>query len=149
MADLALEALNVSKTFGERKALDGVSVTLRPGEMTALIGPSGSGKSTLMRVCAGLIEADATSGAVRVQGALVQERGVLAKDVREARRKVVAQQGDLPVYVVEPRLGRPLGRAEQQFADLVDGLRIRSAIGGGLAGQLFVTHTPFPSETNP
>jgi len=97
MAEHALAAQGVSKTFGARKALDNVSVTLIPGEMTALIGPSGSGKSTLMRVCAGLIEADAGSGPVRVQGVLVQEHGKLAEDVRTARTKIgfVFQQFNL------------------------------------------------------
>jgi phosphonate transport system ATP-binding protein len=97
MGEFALEAVRVSKSFGARKALDAVTVTLRPGEMTALIGPSGSGKSTLMRICAGLLEADPTSGPVRVEGALVQDAGALAADVRAGRQKVgfVFQQFNL------------------------------------------------------
>ncbi len=97
MVESALSAERVSKTFGERKALDGVSLTLARGEMTALIGPSGSGKSTLLRICAGLLDADEGSGAVRLDSLLVQERGKLAPDVRAARTKVgvVFQQFNL------------------------------------------------------
>jgi sulfate transport system ATP-binding protein len=57
---------DVSKTFGQRKALNGVSVEVGPGEMVALIGPSGSGKSTLLRVIAGLETPD--SGKVEISG---------------------------------------------------------------------------------
>jgi phosphate transport system ATP-binding protein len=45
-----LEARAVSAWFGERKVLDRVSLTMPPGEVTALIGPSGCGKSTFLRL---------------------------------------------------------------------------------------------------
>ena len=77
---------NVHKTFRAGKeakdavhALDGVSIEVRPGELTALVGPDGAGKTTLMRLIAGLLRADA--GELRVlsfdpavQSQAVQER---------------------------------------------------------------------------
>ena len=45
---------SVSKRFGDFTALDDVSLEVRDGSLTALLGPSGGGKSTLLRVIAGL-----------------------------------------------------------------------------------------------
>jgi sulfate transport system ATP-binding protein len=60
-------ALNgVSKRFGDFQALDGVSIGVEDGSLTALLGPSGSGKSTLLRVIAGLEAPDA--GTVEISG---------------------------------------------------------------------------------
>src|SRR3712207_7121794 len=50
-SDLAtLDARNISAWFGDHKVLDRVSLTMRAGEVTALIGPSGCGKSTFLRI---------------------------------------------------------------------------------------------------
>ncbi|MGH2902202.1 MAG: sulfate/molybdate ABC transporter ATP-binding protein [Solirubrobacteraceae bacterium] len=51
---MAIEALNVSKRFGDFTALDDVCIRVEDGSLTALLGPSGSGKSTLLRIVAGL-----------------------------------------------------------------------------------------------
>jgi sulfate/thiosulfate transport system ATP-binding protein len=57
---------NATKRFGDFTALDGVSIEVPDGSLTALLGPSGSGKSTLLRVIAGLEEPD--SGRVVIDG---------------------------------------------------------------------------------
>src|SRR5918994_1476239 len=55
---MGIEARNVTKRYGDFTALDDVSVAVRDGSLTALLGPSGGGKSTLLRVIAGLEEPD-------------------------------------------------------------------------------------------
>jgi putative ABC transport system ATP-binding protein len=54
-----LAATDVVKSFGETTALDGASMSVRAGEVVAVMGPSGSGKSTLLHCLAGIITPDA------------------------------------------------------------------------------------------
>jgi ABC-2 type transport system ATP-binding protein len=63
---LALEALGVSKRYGDRDALCGVDLIARPGRLHGLLGPNGAGKTTLMRVLLGLVQRDA--GTVHMLG---------------------------------------------------------------------------------
>jgi branched-chain amino acid transport system ATP-binding protein len=58
MAEAALTLEDVAITFGALKAVDGVSLTLMPGEIHALIGPNGAGKSTLMGLISGSLHPD-------------------------------------------------------------------------------------------
>jgi sulfonate transport system ATP-binding protein len=51
---VAVHATGVSKSFGPRKVLNGLTVTIAPGEFVALLGRSGTGKSTLLRILGGL-----------------------------------------------------------------------------------------------
>jgi heme ABC exporter ATP-binding subunit CcmA len=60
-----LRADGVTKAFGPRWALRGVSLSVRPGEIVALMGPNGAGKSTLFRVLATLLRP--TAGVVYVE----------------------------------------------------------------------------------
>lgn len=55
---MTLELRNVSKSFPGVKALDGISVTFRPGEVHALLGENGAGKSTLIKAICGIHKAD-------------------------------------------------------------------------------------------
>ena len=70
-----LEIRDLTHSFGERRALDGVTFTARPGVMTGLLGPNGAGKTTLMRILLGVLRPE--GGEVRYDG-----RPVAAADRR-------------------------------------------------------------------
>jgi len=74
----AVQIIDVARRFGTVQALDGVDLTVEPGEFFGLLGPNGAGKTTLISVLAGLARAD--RGVARVLGHDV------VTDYRMARR---------------------------------------------------------------
>ncbi|MFF8696330.1 ABC transporter ATP-binding protein [Streptomyces sp. NPDC015144] len=67
----AVRFTQVSKTYGEVRAVDGLTLELRPGETVALLGPNGAGKSSTLDLLLGLRTAD--SGSVEVFGTTPQD----------------------------------------------------------------------------
>ena len=57
---------NVSKAFGDNQVLDGVTLTVEPGESVAIIGQSGSGKSVMLKCILGLVQPD--GGSIKIDG---------------------------------------------------------------------------------
>jgi sulfate transport system ATP-binding protein len=79
---MSIEVNHISKSFGDFKALDDVSLRINDGELVALLGPSGSGKTTMLRVIAGLEQPDPhPEAAVRFHDEDVSRRGVRQRRV--------------------------------------------------------------------
>ena len=56
--EYVFEMKDITKAFGRNIVLDGVSISVRPGEIRALMGENGAGKSTLMKILGGIYSAD-------------------------------------------------------------------------------------------
>ncbi|MFJ2901307.1 amino acid ABC transporter ATP-binding protein [Streptomyces sp. NPDC087212] len=86
----AVEVHGVHKWYGAQRVLEGVDLTVRPGEVTVVLGPSGSGKSTLLRVINHLEKPEI--GYVSVNGELigVRRQGERLKELSE--RAILTQR---------------------------------------------------------
>src|SRR4051812_12229422 len=76
-----IEAVDVRKAFGKAVVLDGVNLTVQPGEVVSILGSSGSGKSTLIRCINGLERLD--GGKIKVDGFDVS----VPRELAEARKR--------------------------------------------------------------
>lgn len=83
---MTIELQNITKLYGEQKALDQVSLTINKGEITGLLGPNGAGKSTMMKIISCFLPP--SSGEAHVYGF----------DVMEEPLKVKAKIGYLPEH---------------------------------------------------
>jgi len=108
MGRITLMVEAVGKSFGARRALRQVTLTVGGGEVVAVTGPNGSGKSTLLRIVTGLLRP--TRGAVT----LTTDRGE-AREAVERRRCVGYAAPDLTFY---PEL---TGRENLEFFERVRG----------------------------
>lgn len=61
-----IEMIDIAKYYGHIRALEGVSLSIRPGEVTCVLGDNGAGKSTLIKIMGGVHQAD--SGVMKVNG---------------------------------------------------------------------------------
>jgi len=75
--DAVVQATELHKHFGPIHAVDGLSLSVRAGEIYGLLGPNGSGKTTLIRLLIGLLKP--TSGGVSVLGQTIPDKSILAQ----------------------------------------------------------------------
>ena len=88
-----LRLANIVKSFGATRAVDGVSLEVRGGEIVALVGENGAGKTTLMRVAAGELSPD--GGAVERDGIveLVHQHFMLVPELTIAENLALTRRG--------------------------------------------------------
>jgi NitT/TauT family transport system ATP-binding protein len=146
---LRLELDRIRLSYTGEPVVDGLSLTVQPGEILVLTGPSGCGKSTVLRALAGLLKPDA--GRVLADGELVtttsRDRGMVFQDSALLPWRTVRSNIELALQLRGvPRAGRR-ERAERWidevgltgFADflpksLSGGMRQRVQLARGLAG---------------
>ncbi len=143
--EVLLETENLVKTFGTFRALDGLNLQVRAGEMVGLVGPDGAGKTTAIRLMCGALKP--TSGIVRVAGYEVPTQ------VEKAREQIgyLAQHfglyGDLSVQENIEFFGEvfdiPMDELKKRSAELLNfaGLgdftdRPAAALSGGMQKKL-------------
>ncbi|AIY47792.1 ABC transporter ATP-binding protein [Mycolicibacterium fortuitum] len=86
----SVEIRGLSKSFGHTKALDGLNLSVSPGDVTGFLGPNGAGKSTTIRVLLGLLRAD--GGTVRLLG------GDPWRDAVALHRRIAYVPGDVTLW---------------------------------------------------
>ena len=90
MSDIAIEISGVSKSFGNLKAIEGLSLCIRKGELFGLIGPDGAGKTTLFRLLTTLLDPD--------EGRLTVDGMDTVRDFKRIRASVGYMPGRFSLY---------------------------------------------------
>ncbi len=102
----ALELIDVVKSYGSVRAVDGVTLRIRPGEIVGLVGPNGAGKTTTLKLVVGLLKPD--RGVVRIYGF----------DVHRDRVRALRHVGYVPENPVAP-----MTLTVEEFLRLIASLR--------------------------
>ena len=113
-AQLPLALDSVVKSFGRTRAVDGISLTVGPGEIIAMVGPSGCGKSTTLRMVAGLERPD--SGRVVLAGRCVAGPEAWVPAERRGVGLVFQDHALFPHLTVENNVGFGLPRRSETRA---------------------------------
>ncbi|HHN78799.1 MAG TPA: ABC-F family ATP-binding cassette domain-containing protein, partial [Phycisphaerales bacterium] len=134
-----LAATNIELAYGDRRILDGVSLTLEPGERAGLVGRNGSGKSSLLKVIAGTLRPDA--GTVTLTGGA--RAGYLAQEpeldgTRTLREEAAAafshiEQLESELHDVFHAMADAEGEALDKLLRRQESLEKRIEAAGGLA----------------
>jgi ABC-type multidrug transport system ATPase subunit len=148
MNEMVVQTQELTKKYGDRLAVDRVSMTVRRGEVYGFLGPNGAGKTTTLRMMLGLIRA--TSGSASVLGQPAGEPGVIARvgaliegpgfypalSGRDNLR-VMARYRGLPEQVVGEALARVdlADRGDDAFKSYSLGMKQRLGVASALMGE--------------
>lgn len=113
-ADPVLQAIDLQKTYGRRRVVDGVNLHVGPAEIVGLLGPNGAGKSTSFRMICGMIEPD--RGRVYLEG----------RDVTDWPMFRRARDGHMGYLPQEPSVFKKL-TVEQNISSLLELLGVDRA----------------------
>jgi ABC-2 type transport system ATP-binding protein len=147
----------LTKRYGDRLAVDSVSLTVRRGEVYGFLGPNGAGKTTTLRMLLGLVRPSAgraavlggppgSRAAVTGTGALVEEPGFYPYLSGRDNLRVMARYRDLPDTAVDAALERVglAGRGRDRFRAYSLGMKQRLGVAAALLGdpELLVLDEP-------
>ncbi|MBN7760379.1 sugar ABC transporter ATP-binding protein [Nitratireductor aquibiodomus] len=127
MSEYLIELKNISKRFGGVRALDGVSIGIRPGEIHCLAGENGSGKSTVIKVMSGIYTPE--EGEILIDGTAVSrldpimavQKGVqvIYQDFSLFGNLTVAENLALNTYLLEGRSRMDWPRAREMAREVL------------------------------
>lgn len=129
-----LEALHLEKSYGSRKVVKDVSLSVRKGEVVGLLGPNGAGKTTSFYMIVGLVRSDA--GEIYIDGQPVQNLPIhrrsrlglsyLPQEASIFRKLNVEENVRAVLELQQDENGRPLSRAviEERLTLLLQELRV-------------------------
>ncbi len=148
----ALRAEELTKRYGDRRALDGVSFTAEPGEVLAVVGPNGAGKTTLLQILAGsLTPSSGTVDSTGRVGWVPQQPAIYSRlSVRENLRLFARLERVGDVDGVVARMLDQTGlreRARDEVGRLSGGNQQRVNIAVGLLGDPAVLLLDEPSSS--
>ena len=154
-----VEANNITKSFGDHRALDGVDLRIEAGSVFGLLGPNGAGKTTMVRVLATLTRPDSGSATVAGHDLLADPIGVkrsisltgqfaAVDDVLTGREnlELIARLRRLPGRAARTRIAELLDSfhltdaADRRAGTYSGGMRRRLDLGASLIGRGDVLH---------
>ncbi len=144
-----LKLTGICHSFSGQKVLQGIDLTLRPGQRLAIMGPSGAGKTTLLRIVLGLLppEAGQVENTFSKAAAVFQEPRLLPWRTAEENVNLVLSDSPATLPKAREALGRlGLEEALEKYPrELSGGMQQRVALARALAaeGDLLILDEPF------
>jgi ABC-2 type transport system ATP-binding protein len=144
----AVELTGLTKSFGGIRAVDDITASARPGQVTALLGPNGAGKTTTLRMLLGLVApttGTATFGAqryeelsnpVRIVGAVLEASGCHPGRTARDHLRILSTAARLPCEAIERVLDETglTADANRRVGDYSLGMRQRLGLAAALLG---------------